>query len=112
MSDRMLNRRALLKGVVIGAAGLPAMLRTGESSAAAAAALDPNDPQAKALGYAADTAKVDGAANPTHKADQRCGRCAQYQGKAGSGSAPCAIFGGKIVSEKGWCRVYALRAGA
>ena len=113
MSDRSFNRRTILKGIAIGAASLPAILQGRESAAAAAAAaLDPSAPQAKALGYAADTAKVDAAANPTHKSDQRCGRCVQYQGKAGDGTGPCAMFGGSLVSEMGWCRVYALKPGA
>jgi hypothetical protein len=111
MSDRMLDRRALLKGVVLGAAALPAMGLASDAFAAAVP-LDANDPQAKALGYNANTASVDNAKYPAHKADAKCARCVQYQGKAGDATGPCTIFAGKLVAKDGWCSVYALKPGA
>lgn len=69
--------------------------------------LDPSDPTAKALGFVVDSTKVDAATNPTHKAGQKCGTCAQFQGKAGDARGGCNIFAGHTVPEGGWCRVWA-----
>ena len=81
------------------------------AAAAPAKALDVNNPQAKALGYILDTTKVDAKANPMHKADQHCGNCLHYQGKATDPVAPCAIFQGQTVVNKGWCKVWAKKPG-
>jgi len=77
------------------------------SEAAALPPLDPNDPTAKALGFVLDTTKVSDAENPTHKATQKCGVCAQFQGKAGEASGGCNIFVGHSVPQGGWCKVWA-----
>ena len=77
------------------------------ASAAALPPLDPADPTAKALGFVSDATKVDTKTHPTFKAGQKCGTCAQYQGKAGDASAACTIFAGKSVPDGGWCQVWA-----
>ncbi len=106
------SRRALLNGALVAAAALPLLkLGTRTAEAAALVPLDPSDPSAKALAYSADSAKVDAAANPTHKAEQVCSNCAQYQGKAGDAQAGCNLFPGKSVSSKGWCKVWAKKPG-
>ena len=46
------------------------------------------DPQAQALGYKADTTKVDAKKYPKHAAAQRCDNCALWQAK-GSAAAGC-----------------------
>jgi hypothetical protein len=74
-------------------------------------ALDPSDPTAKALGYVNDSTKVDAATNPTHKPDQKCGTCAQFQGKPGDARGGCNIFAGHSVSSGGWCKVWAKKPG-
>ena len=75
--------------------------------AADLAPLDPNDPTAKALGFVTDSSKVDDATNPTHKPNQKCGVCAQFQGKAGDKTGGCNIFAGHSVPQGGWCKVWA-----
>ncbi len=106
-----MSRRALINQALMVAALIPAA-RIGTANAAAAAPpVDPNDPAAKSLGYSADSSKVDAAANATHKPDQVCANCAQYQGKAGDAEGPCAIFPGKSVASKGWCKVWAKKPG-
>jgi len=65
------------------------------------------DPQATALGYKADTTKVDANTFPTHKASQNCGNCALFQGKAGDKAGMCPLFAGKQVAAAGWCNAYA-----
>lgn len=110
MSEQMFPRRSLLKGALAGLAAIPVVTVFGRADAAAAAKLDPNDAQAKALGYTANSATVDAKANPNHKPDQLCNNCLQYQGKATDAEAPCTIFGGKLVDGKGWCKVWVKKA--
>ena len=72
--------------------------------------VDPKDPQAAALGYAPDAAKVDKAHFPKYAAGQSCGNCALYQGAAGSASGACPIYGGKSVPAKAWCNAWVKKA--
>ncbi len=103
-----ISRRAIVKGGLIAGAFIPAMgFMGGPAAAAGLPLLDPKDPTAQALGYVADAAKVDAAANPTFKPTQKCGTCAQYQGKAADATAACNIFAGKSVPQNGWCKVWA-----
>ena len=103
-----ISRRAVVKGGLIAGALVPAdgsdrQSRGGRRSAAAG----PADPTAKALGFVNDSSKVDAASNPTHKPDQKCSTCAQFQGKPGDARGGCNIFAGKSVPAGGWCRVWA-----
>ncbi|MCU0774882.1 MAG: high-potential iron-sulfur protein [Ideonella sp.] len=100
----MTTRRQFIQLVPVASLGL------GLAAQAQAALVDPASPQAAALGYAADAAKVDGAKYKQYKAGQACSSCALYQGKASDASAPCALFPGKQVAGKGWCTAYAKKA--
>ena len=103
-----ISRRAIVKGGLIAGAFIPAMgFMSGSAAAAGLAPLDPKDPTAQALGFVPDASKVDAAANPTFKPTQKCGTCAQYQGKASDAIAGCNIFAGKSVPQGGWCKVWA-----
>ncbi len=112
----MLNnftRRAIVKQGLIAGALIPALGLIGKGAAAAALpALDPSDPTAKALGFVTDATKVNAASNPTYKPNQKCGTCAQFQGKAGDASGGCNIFAGHSVPSTGWCKVWAQKPGA
>ncbi|NDH53639.1 MAG: iron permease [Betaproteobacteria bacterium] len=77
---------------------------------AQAAMVDEKDATAAALGYKADTAKVDGAKFPKHAAAQACSNCALYQGKTGDAAGACPLFAGKQVAAKGWCSAWAKKA--
>jgi hypothetical protein len=99
----MLIKSTLMAGAAVPIAGI----LLSRSEAAALPLLDPNDPTAKALGFVTDTTKVNDAANPTHKATQKCGVCAQFQGKAGDATGGCNIFAGHSVPQGGWCKVWA-----
>jgi hypothetical protein len=79
-------------------------------AAAGPAKVDEKDPQAAALGYAADTTKVDAKKYAAHKNDQKCSGCQLYGGKAGDAAGPCPIFAGKQVSANGWCSSYVKKA--
>lgn len=69
------------------------------------------DPQAAALGYRADTAKVDEKKYPKHDAAQKCATCQLFQGKAGDTTGGCPIFAGKQVSATGWCSAWTKKVG-
>lgn len=102
MSQR--NRRVFMLQVAIGGSALAA------GPTFAQAKLDEKDPQAMALGYVADTLKVDAKKYPRHTKEQRCNNCQVYQGKATDAAAPCAIFAGKLVAGPGWCSAWVKKA--
>ncbi len=77
------------------------------TQAEAQAALAETDAQAVALGYKADTTKVDKAKYPKHAATQLCNNCALYAGKPTDAAAACPLFPGKLVAGKGWCSAWA-----
>lgn len=108
-----ISRRALVKGGLAAGAFMPAFgFLAGSVSAAGLPPLDPSDPTAKSLGFVTDTTKVDAGANPTHKATQMCGTCAQFQGKTGDATGGCNIFAGHSVPSGGWCKVWAQKPAA
>jgi hypothetical protein len=108
-----ISRRALVKSGLIAGALVPTIgLFGANAEAAALPPLDPADPTAKSLGFVPDATKVDASSNPTYKAGQRCGTCAQFQGKTGDASGGCNIFAGHSVPSGGWCKVWAQKPGA
>ncbi len=103
-----LSRRMLVSGAFYAAALIPALGMIGPAEAAASLPpLDPNDPMAKNFSYATNSAKVDAAANPTHKADQTCASCAQFV----AATSGCNIFPGKSVQKNGWCKAWVKKPG-
>ena len=106
--QQKMTRRAMVKGSLLAGALVPSIGLLGNAAEAAALTpLDPNDPQAKALGFNADASTVSPAAgNPTYKPGQKCSTCAQYTGKPSDASGPCNIFVGHTVPSGGWCRVW------
>ncbi|HEX3395217.1 MAG TPA: high-potential iron-sulfur protein [Steroidobacteraceae bacterium] len=106
--QRKISRRSIVKSGFIAGALLPTFsFMSGNAAAAALPPLDPNDPTAKALGFTTDASKVDTKTYPTFKASEKCGTCAQFQGKPGDATAACTIFAGKSVPAGGWCQVWA-----
>jgi len=99
------SRRNLFKLAGAGSLALllPATTRFG--AAFAQEQLDPEDAQAKALGYVHDTATVDNGKWASHSADQMCANCQLAQGGNGEWIA-CAIFPGKLVHTNGWCSAW------
>ena len=109
MSDKKIARRDVLKGALIGVAAVPVTAILGRAEAAAGP-VDPNEPQAKSLGYIKDAAKVDAKANPNFKPGQHCANCLQVpKGKEGGAQVPCNIFAGRLVEANGWCKVWVKR---
>jgi High potential iron-sulfur protein len=110
MSDQKFPRRTLLKGALLGVAAVPVSALLGRTASAAGAVVDPNEPQAKALGFVVDASKVDAKANPNFKPGQMCSNCLQAPtAKPGMTEVPCNIFAGRPVAAKGWCKVWVKR---
>ena len=103
----MTTRRTFLFKIVP-AVGATAVF--GTRFAAAAPLVKETDAMAVALGYKADTAKVDAKKYPKHQASQTCANCALYTGKAGAATGPCSLFAGKEVAKNGWCMSWAKKA--
>jgi hypothetical protein len=96
------NRRVFMLQVAAGSA----VLAAGAAQAQGAPLVNEKDAQAVAMGYAADTTKVDAKKFPKHAATQKCSNCALYTAPANSASGPCGIFPGKAVAANGWCNAY------
>lgn len=99
------NRRIFLLQTAAGGLGIAVA-----SQANAQAMVAETDPQAIALSYKADAAKVDKAKQPKYAAGQICANCALYQGAASAAAAGCPLFAGKQVAGKGWCSAYVKKA--
>ncbi len=78
--------------------------------AMAQAKVEEADPTATALGYKADTTKVDAKKFPKHAPDQKCSNCALYQGKPADATGACPLFAGKVVAAGAWCSAWAKKA--
>jgi len=102
------ERRNMLKRGSIVLVSLAALSRATHSHAQAKALphLAESDPQAAALGYRNDAARVDGKKFANYQPGKDCGECLQFDGKKGEAWGPCKIFPGKAVSAKGWCSAF------
>lgn len=101
------NRRVFMFQVAAGSSALIAA----SVAHSQVAQVNEKDAQAVALGYVADSTKVDAQKFPKHAATQMCSTCQVYAGKPADPAGPCAIFPGKVVSSKGWCSAYVKKAG-
>lgn len=97
------QRRTFLMTLATAAAALG-------TNAQAQALVDEKDAQAVALGYVADTTRVDAKKYPKHAASQNCINCALYQGKPADKAGGCPLFAGKQVAGAGWCSAWAKKA--
>ena len=82
------------------------MLWAASARAQQPAMVNEKDPTAVALGYVADTSKVDAKKFPKYAAGQKCGNCQLFTGKASDAAGGCGIFPGKAVAASGWCSAY------
>lgn len=98
------NRRVFMMQVAVGSSAVIA------SQAMAQAKVDEKDPQAVALGYVADTKKVDAKKYPKHAAAQKCSNCQLFVGKPADAWGGCSLFAGKQVAGPGWCSAYIKKA--
>ena len=102
----MTNRRQFLIQVSLASGAAAA----GNHALAQGQAVAESDPQAVALGYKADTTKVDKQKFPKHEASQKCNNGSLYQGKATDAMGGCPLFAGKQVAGPGWCSAWAKKA--
>jgi hypothetical protein len=113
------NKRNFLKlsGFTIAAACLGAKVlsqaSTAQAADAAPEAVKATDPMAVSLGYSPDATKVDVKKFPKRAgaagAKQFCYSCQFFQAKGdpkAAKTAPCTIFSGKLVQNKGWCNTW------
>ena len=103
----MNSRRHFIRQISVAGTALAA----GHTFAQTPAMLAEADAQATALGYKADTAKVDKAKYPKHAATQACKNCQLYAGKATDKAGNCPLFAGKQVAGAGWCSAWVMKAG-
>jgi hypothetical protein len=98
------TRRALIAGGValVALAAVPRAL-------ARLPLLAEDEPDAVALSFVTDAARLDPAAQPLFKPGSRCTSCFFYQGGRSSDSAPCTVFAGWRVPASGWCREFTPR---
>ena len=101
--NQPLPRRVFLMTMAASSAALT-------TAAQAQAQLDEKDAQAVALGYVADTKRVDIKKFPKFVAGQNCSNCALYQGKPADKAGGCPLFGAKQVAGAGWCNAWAKKA--
>jgi hypothetical protein len=94
--NRVITRRALVKGCIAAGTFVPVAGFFSTTADADSPALDPGEPTAKALNYVTKSAK----------GDASCANCSQFQGKAGDAMGPCVIFPGKSVASAGWCSAW------
>jgi len=100
------NRRRFIKLTVTGVAAAPFANALLSGSAEAADMLSESDPTAVALKYKMDATKA-----PDRKdATAFCNNCNLYTGKPNDANGPCTVFGGKLVSSKGWCASWVKKA--
>lgn len=104
-----IGRRVFITRLAAGGAACATVLAS-TRAAGAPALIDEADPQAAALSYKADTRKVDAGKHPKHTAEQTCGNCQLFAGKATDAAGGCAVFPGKSVATAGWCSAWVKRA--
>ena len=103
----MTTRRRFIQWVPAAGAAVAAARALAQAQAPM---VDPNDPQAKALGYVTDATKADKSKFPKYQPGQHCAVCQLYHGPASAQTAPCTIFAGKHVVGPGWCSAFVPKA--
>ena len=108
------SRRNIFKLAGAGSLALlfPAMaLKTASVAVAQDNALDPENAQAKALGYVSHFEDIDQTKWPRYQAGQKCSNCQLAQGDLTADWMGCGIFPGKQVASDGWCNAWVARQG-
>lgn len=100
------SRRNLFKLAGAGSLALLLPLGTRFGAAFAQDQLDPEAPQAKALGYTHDTNEVDQGKWSSHTPEQNCANCELAQNDEGDEWIGCSIFPNKLVNRNGWCSAW------
>jgi hypothetical protein len=104
MSETSSDRRKFLFTCTVAAAA-PLLARS--VHAQTKQKVDPASPQAKAVNYVEDAKQ---SKDPKRKPDQFCHSCQLFQADAKEKLGPCAIFGGNLVANQGWCSAWVKKA--
>lgn len=97
-------RRRFLKLAAAGAAAAPLCgMRFVRLARAQEDRVEEDEEIAVQLGYKHDASQVDPAEWPDYEEGEVCANCQLYHGEEGAEWGPCDIFGGQLVSAKGWC---------
>ena len=108
MTEKTINKVSRRKFVqLMGGAAVAGLAAHEIAVADGHAKLNPEDPQATALGYVEDAANADTAKFPNFAEGSMCSKCALFSGDEGADFGPCGIFPGKEVSSVGWCSAFA-----
>jgi hypothetical protein len=102
------TRRNLFKLAGAGSLALllPSLARMSDGMALADERLDPESPQAKALGYVHHYEEVDPDRWPRYEPGQICANCQLAQGDLEADWMGCSIFPGRKVAHDGWCNAW------
>lgn len=97
----MIDRRVLLRQVVMGLSLTPLMLaRSSSARAAALPDLSEQDPAAKAVHYVEEASRAKQA-----PAGAQCSNCSIYTA-LGDTAGSCTLFKNKSVKAAGWCSAW------
>ena len=103
-------RRRLLHRLVVVACAAPWIRFRDVLASAPLPHLNAMDPMARSLAYTDDASKLDASQDTSYKPGSKCAACMQFRtSEESDGYAPCAIFRGKAVNAKGWCKAFVLR---
>ncbi|MGY6554493.1 MAG: high-potential iron-sulfur protein [Wenzhouxiangella sp.] len=107
------SRRNLFKIAGAGSLALllPAITKMNSGLAWADEQLDPESPQAAALGYVHHYSEVDRDRFPRFEEGQICANCQLAQGDLTADWMGCSIFPGKLVAHDGWCSAWVMKRG-
>lgn len=105
------SRRNLFKIAGAGSLALllPAIIKMNAGLAWAEEKLDPESPQAAALGYVHHYSEVDPARFPRFQEGQICANCQLATGDRTADWMGCSIFPRKLVAHDGWCSAWVLK---
>ena len=93
------ERRRFIKLTAAGLVAAPLVNALLSGSATAADMVSESDPKAVALKYKMDATK----SADRKDATAICANCNLYTGKPGEATGACELFGGGLVTAKGWC---------
>lgn len=101
------NRRAFLQAVTVASLGIAAAPALKAADIVKVDdAVDPESPQAKALGYVHHYSEVETERFPRFEEGQICANCQLAQGNLEKDWFGCAIFPSQLVAREGWCSAW------
>ena len=106
MINKILNRRKALKLFAFGSLALVSAPALKAEDVIKLNKVDPESPQAKALGYVHHYSEVETERFPRFEEGQICANCQLAQGNLEKEWFGCAIFPSQLVAREGWCSAW------